>query len=135
MPRSNRPGSTRGPSSAYTDDGPPLSTSASGLRARMRSTGTSWATSSEYTRHSRTRLAISWEYWPPRSTTRTGRSSAACSGTGSGTTSPIALTCHPDLLCLLELLALRFDRRGEHELSLLDIVYRLVTAGGHRRPE
>src|SRR3954469_14346207 len=31
--------------------------------------------SCEYTRASRTRRAISCEYWPPRSTTRTGRSS------------------------------------------------------------
>src|SRR6266542_3903335 len=135
MPRSNRPGSTRGPSSAYTDDGPPLSTSASGLRARMRSTGTSWATSSEYTRHSRTRLAISWEYWPPRSTTRTGRSSAPCSGTGSGTTSPTALPGHPDLLRLLELLALGLDGRGEHQLRLLEVVDRFVAARGHRGAE
>src|SRR3954468_14606175 len=33
------------------------------------------------------RRAISWEYWPPRSTTRTGRSSGA--GSGSGTTAAL----------------------------------------------
>src|SRR4051812_49918144 len=32
-------------------------------------------------------MAISWEYWPPQSRTRTGRSSAA--GSGSGTTAAL----------------------------------------------
>ena len=39
---------------------------------------------------SRTRRAISWLYWPPRSTTRTGRSSGSASGVGSGTTFAIS---------------------------------------------
>src|SRR5438309_10624375 len=75
IPSSNRLGSTRGASSAYTDAGPPLRISACGLRARTCDAVTPWPTSSEYTRQSRTRRAISCEYWPPRSTTRTGRSS------------------------------------------------------------
>src|SRR5712691_5907682 len=75
-------GSTCGAFSAYTDAGPPLRMIAYGLRARTASGSIVWPTSSEYTRHSRTRRAISCEYCPPRSTTSTGRSSA----TGSGTT-------------------------------------------------
>ena len=48
-----------------------------------------WPTSSEYTRASRTRRAISCEYWPPRSTTSTGPSSGTGrdSGAGNGSTS------------------------------------------------
>src|SRR4029079_16445210 len=53
----------------------------------MAAAGVRWPTSSEYTLHSRTRRAISCEYWPPRSTTSTGRSSGASSGTGKGSTS------------------------------------------------
>src|SRR5438270_2694157 len=81
-PSSKMRGSTRGASSAYTDAGPPLKISACGLRARICSTVTSWPTSSEYTRHSRTRRAISCAYCPPRSRTSTGRSSGARSGSG-----------------------------------------------------
>src|SRR5919201_1106513 len=82
MPSSNSPGSTRGAPSAYTDAGPPLRISACGLRARTWSAVTPWPTSSEYTRHSRTRRAISCAYCPPRSRTSTGRSSGARSGSG-----------------------------------------------------
>src|SRR5690242_14757964 len=76
MPRSKIARSTCGASSEYTDAGPPLKTIAYGLRALTASGEIVWPTSSEYTRHSRTRRAISCEYWPPRSTTSTGRSSA-----------------------------------------------------------
>src|SRR5919108_2059216 len=86
-PRSKRPGSTPGASSAYTDAGPPERISASGCRAAISAAGASWGTSSEYTRHSRTRRAMSCEYWPPRSTTSTGRSSSGRSACGSRTTS------------------------------------------------
>src|SRR3982751_5902621 len=55
---------------------------ACGLRARIAAGEIVWPTSSEYTRHSRTRRAISCACWPPKSRTSTGRSSA----TGSGTT-------------------------------------------------
>src|SRR5437762_1249097 len=82
IPSSNTRESTCGASSAYTDAGPPLRMSAYGLRARTAAGEIVCPTSSEYTRHSRTRRAISCEYWPPRSTTSTGRSSA----TGSWTT-------------------------------------------------
>src|SRR5256714_7296495 len=82
MPRSKSAGSTCGAPSAYTDAGPPLRISACGLRARTCAAVTPCPTSSEYTRHSRTRRAISCAYCPPRSSTRTGRSSAARSGSG-----------------------------------------------------
>src|SRR4051794_27384224 len=82
MPSSKMRGSTRGAPSEYTDAGPPLRMIACGLRARIASGEIVCPTSSEYTRHSRTRRAISCAYWPPKSRTRTGRSS----GTGNGTT-------------------------------------------------
>src|SRR5215208_606212 len=84
-PRSYRAGSTCGAASAYTEAGPPERTSACGLRRRTSSGPMVCGTSSEYTRHSRTRRAISCEYWPPRAITRTGRSSGRA--TGSWTTS------------------------------------------------
>src|SRR2546430_2173625 len=79
-PSENNAGSTRGAPLAYTDAGPPLRIKACGLRARTWSGVTLCGTSSEYTRHSRTRRAISCEYCPPRSTTSTGRSSGGASG-------------------------------------------------------
>src|SRR5580765_5077484 len=79
-PSENSAGSTRGAPSAYTDAGPPLRISACGFRARTCSGVTVCGTSSEKTRHSRTRRAISCEYCPPRSTTSTGRSSGLASG-------------------------------------------------------
>src|SRR3954471_19741773 len=79
-PRSKSAGSTCGAPSAYTDAGPPLRISACGFRARTCSGVTVCGTSSEYTRHSRTRRAISCAYCPPRSTTSTGRSSGFASG-------------------------------------------------------
>src|SRR5215831_12604872 len=82
IPSEKSAGSTRGAPSAYTDAGPPLRISACGLRARTWSGVTVCGTSSEKTRHSRTRRAISWEYCPPRSTTSTGRSSGLASGKG-----------------------------------------------------
>src|SRR5712691_4803948 len=90
-PSENSSGSIRGAPSAYTDAGPPLKIKACGFRARTWSGVTLCGTSSEYTRHSRTRRAISCEYCPPRSTTRTGRSSGGASATGSRTTSPTAI--------------------------------------------
>src|SRR5581483_6004459 len=71
MPSSKTPGSTFGAPSAYTDAGPPDRISARGLRARISSGVARCETSSEYTRASRTRRAISCEYCPPKSTTNT----------------------------------------------------------------
>src|ERR1700739_3192362 len=81
MPSSKMRGATGGAPSAYTDAGPPRGMRAYGFRASPASGESVWPTSSEYTRHSRTRRAISCEYWPPRSMTSTGRSSAAGNGT------------------------------------------------------
>src|SRR2546423_577979 len=89
MPSSKTPGSTCEASSSYTDAGPPLRMSAYGLRARTAAGEIVCPTSSEYTRHSRTRRAISCEYWPPRSRTRTGRSSRAGSSTTGAASAPI----------------------------------------------
>src|SRR5919106_561976 len=130
-PRSKSPGSTCGASSAYTDAGPPERTSASGRRAASAAGEAVCATSSEYTRHSRTRRAISCEYWPPRSTTRTGRSSGLGSVAGRGTTSP-KLLCHSYSLGLLERLAFGLDRGREHDLGALELVDVLVAARRHR---
>src|SRR6266571_2187952 len=70
----------RGASSAYTEAGPPERMSACGWRARTCCAVIVCGTSSEYTRASRTRRAISCAYCPPRSTTSTGRSSGLASG-------------------------------------------------------
>src|SRR3954463_3506666 len=77
MPCSKIAGSIRGAPSAYTDAGPPERMIATGLCRRISSSDARCDTSSEYTRASRTRRAISCEYWPPRSTTSTGRSSGS----------------------------------------------------------
>src|SRR3954453_14798712 len=82
MPGSKKRAATRGAPAAHTDAGAPLRMIAWGLRARIASGEIVCPTSSEYTRHSRTRRAISCAYWPPKSRTSTGRSSF----TGSGTT-------------------------------------------------
>src|SRR5579884_937279 len=81
MPSSKMRGSTRGAPSEYTEAGPPERMSACGLRARIASGEIVCPTSSEYTRASRTRRAISCAYWPPKSRTRTGRSSTPGNGT------------------------------------------------------
>src|SRR5436305_1255202 len=86
MPCSKIAGSIRGAPSAYTDAGPPERMIATGLCQRISSTVARWEISSEYTRASRTRLAISCEYWPPRSTTSTGRSASGKSSTISAAT-------------------------------------------------
>ena len=51
--------------------GPPESTSAAGAARGSRSRSVSCGSSSEKTPHSRIRRAISCEYWPPKSSTRT----------------------------------------------------------------
>src|SRR5436190_5698961 len=71
-PASNRAGSTCGAPDSYTLDGPPDRMIAAGRLASSCSTGMECGTSSEYTLASRTRRAMSWAYWAPKSTTRTG---------------------------------------------------------------
>ena len=70
-PASNSSGPTSGAPSAYTDDGPPDRMMAAGLRSSISPTGMVWGTISLYTRASRTRRAMSWAYWAPKSTTST----------------------------------------------------------------
>src|SRR5215208_1904877 len=132
-PSRNSSGSTRGAPSAYTDAGPPLRISACGLRARTCSGVTVCGASSEYTRASRTRRAISWEYWPPRSMTRTGRSSGAASGSGR-TSAPIVRR----LLRDRHVVRVRLAESGggnPHELRLLHLLDRGCAAVSHRLPQ
>src|SRR3954453_17476356 len=69
--------STAGAPAAYTDEGPPERINAAGLRASISATGIVCGTISEWTRASRTRRAMSWAYWAPKSTTRTRSCSAS----------------------------------------------------------
>src|SRR5260370_494003 len=70
-PASSRPGGAGGAPSAYTEAGPPDRMTAFGWRASISAAGMVLGTISEYTRHSRTRRAISCAYWAPKSTTST----------------------------------------------------------------
>src|SRR3954447_12849493 len=83
-PSSSSAGSSRGAPGAYTDAGPPERTRPFGRRRRTSSTPTVWGSSSENTPHSRTRRAISWEYWPPKSSTRTSSRAAALARSSPG---------------------------------------------------
>src|SRR5712691_4968052 len=125
-------GSTCGAFSAYTDAGPPLRMIAYGLRARTASGEIVCPTSSEYTRHSRTRRAISCEYWPPKSMTSTGRSSGCGSRTGKGTTSgaPIVGRVLRDRDVVRVALA-QPGRRDAHEARVLQLVDRRRAAIAH----
>src|SRR6476660_2187971 len=71
--RSKIAGSSCGAPSAYTLAGPPDSTIAIGSLALISSTVAGCGMTSEYTRASRTRRAISCAYCAPKSTTNTGR--------------------------------------------------------------
>src|SRR6476646_766038 len=130
MPSAKTSGSTCGAPSAYTDAGPPLRISACGFRARTCAAVTPWPTSSEYTRHSRTRRAISCAYWPPRSTTSTGRSSAGRSGSGR-TSAAIVRRLFRDRHVVRMALA-EACRRDAHELRVLHLADRCRSAVAHR---
>src|SRR4029453_19394255 len=78
MPRSSRRGSRAGAPGSYTDRGPPDRIRALASWARTVSGSTSQGTTSEKTWHSRTRRAMSWAYWAPKSSTRT----VSCPGAG-----------------------------------------------------
>src|SRR5260370_37197138 len=71
MPRSKIAGSARWTPGSYTLRGPPERMIPSGERRRISSAEMEAGTISERTRHSRTRRAMSWAYWAPKSTTRT----------------------------------------------------------------
>src|SRR5918995_15901 len=135
MPSSKMPASTRGACSAYTDAGPPERITAYGFRAQICCGVTLCETSSEYTLASRTRRAISCAYWPPKSSTSTGRSSGAGSGTGSRTTSaPIVRRLLRDRHVVRVRLAQA--RAGDpHELRLLQLRDGGCAAVAHRLPQ
>src|SRR5437588_3313501 len=101
-----------------------------GLRARTASGEIVCPTSSEYTRHSRTRRAISCAYCPPRSSTRTGRSSGVRSGSGR-ILAPIVRRLLRDRHIVRVALA---QARGSdaHELRALHLLDRRRTAIAHR---
>src|SRR4051812_15623656 len=130
MPSAKTSGSTCGAPSAYTDAGPPLRISACGLRALTCAAVTPWPTSSEYTRHSRTRRAISCAYWPPRSTTRTGRSSAGRSG--SARTSAAIVRCLLRDRHVVRMAFAQPRRRDAHEARGLQILNLRRAAITHR---
>src|SRR6266508_4133810 len=131
MPSTGRPtprtsGSSDGASGSYTDAGPPERIKPAGRLAMRFATATSCGTISEYTRHSRTRRAMSCAYCAPRSMTRTGRGS--CSAV-------IRSMPHPHVLSLLIRLALGLDGWGHDQLGLLELPDRGVPRGRHRRGE
>src|SRR5256885_8101385 len=93
-----------------------------GRLASMSDTGIVEGTISLNTRHSRTRRAMSWAYWAPKSTTRTV--------SNSGISGPLAHS-----LLALQVLALAGDGRGDDDLRLLELLDRGVATGGHRELE
>src|SRR3954452_9368911 len=158
MPSTGTPSSkssrrSSGAPSEYTDAGPPDSTSAAGRRARIRSREVSWGSNSANTPHSRIRRAISWEYCPPKSRTRTSsRADSAIGGAAGGLVAVpamlpgrlvirygysrrhrgAAVRAHAHRLVALQLLALGLQGRGDHHLGALEVANVLVAAGGHR---
>src|ERR671923_1174446 len=113
--------------------------SAAGLRAATWAAESRWPTSSEYTRASRTRRAISWLYCPPRSTTRTGRSSGVASGVGSGTTfatsAPVVRSVLRDGDAVRVALVEAGWRDAREPCACLHVVHRRGTAVPHRLPQ
>src|SRR6187200_3191288 len=81
-PRSYTAGSRTGAPSTCTLFGPPLRINPAGRRAATPVAVMVDGTISEYTESSRTRRAMSWAYWAPKSTTRT-----ACWWLGADTAS------------------------------------------------
>src|SRR4051812_14603146 len=171
MPRTGMPSSSssvrsRGASGAYTDAGPPDRISPRGERRLTSSMSIVCGSSSLNTPHSRTRRAISCEYWPPKSRTSTSseRVAAAPAAGGRGVVRASATRrllpderrrgyaaavvgdrvrarrsrgsracgAHTDRLIALELLALRLERRRDHDLRAVERGDVLVTASGHR---
>src|SRR5687767_2859057 len=91
--------------------------SASSAAGLLMSPTTAWTPSS------RIRRAIRWQYCPPAFRTTIWL-------TPSG-----LLPRPPQLLGLLEDLALRLDRRRDDELGLLQLADRLGADGAHARPD
>src|SRR5918998_1597000 len=130
-PRSYTPGSSEGAPVTWTDFGPPLRITPTGFRSATSAAVMVWGTISLKTCASRTRRAISWAYWAPKSTTRTV--SKALTLVLDGGRPPSAP--HPDALQALEGLALGHQGGGDHDLRLLELLDRLVPARGHGGPQ
>src|SRR5829696_2203072 len=157
MPRTGIPRSSSwvrsfGAPSAYTEAGPPERISPRGERRRISSMAIVCGSSSLKTPHSRTRRAISCEYWPPKSRTRTSSERVALAPVAGsrGVTRASGKRllpderrrgdaaavvgdglrhwrggggrrgAHADRLRLLKLLALRLERRGDHDLGAVE---------------
>src|SRR3954453_6399189 len=86
-PAWNSAGATNGAPAAYTEDGPPDRMIGAGSLASRSWTDAVCGTISEYTLASRTRRAMSWAYWAPKSTTSTGRWVVVAGGGG------VCVTC------------------------------------------
>src|SRR5258705_6300004 len=73
---------------------------AAGSLASISATGIECGTISEYTLASRTRRAISWAYWAPKSTTRTGRGDVMGGSLPTGVRQPVfrVVGLHPLLV-------------------------------------
>src|SRR5919201_4183225 len=151
MPSTGTPSSSSsrrspGAPSEYTEAGPPESTSAAGRRSRILSRAVSWGRSSEKTPDSRILRAMSCEYCPPKSITRTSSRSRSVIGERPSTAERPSVIryghshphgrpsvgAHPHRLLSLQLLSLRLQGRGDHHLGALKIANVLVAAGGHR---
>src|SRR5438445_9173023 len=68
-PPSSRSGSTCGAPGSYTDAGPPERITPFTFRSARSARRVACGRTSQYTRHSRTRRAMSWAYCEPRSST------------------------------------------------------------------
>src|SRR3954451_17783467 len=104
-----------------------------GFRARIASGEIVWPTSSEYTRHSRTRRAISCAYWPPKSRTSTGRSSATGSGTTFGSAAIVRRFLRDRHVVRMRLA--EAGARDPNEARLLQVGDRRRPAVAHRLPQ
>src|SRR5581483_11365372 len=116
---------------------------------RRTSSRPTWCgSSSENTPHSRTRRAISCEYWPPKSRTTTssemgGRFAASMGPSGPVRTGALVdthgrgrcLGAHAHALLALEVLALGLERRRYRELRPVELGDVPIAAGGHRRAQ
>src|ERR1019366_7647036 len=153
-PSSSSSRSSGGASCSYTEAGPPDRITPFGRRRSTSAAPTWCGSSSEKTPHSRTRRAISCEYWPPKSSTTTSSVAAAgiesaLGGSAAAGTGLVAVTglvgdtdrrgfavrAHPDALLALELLAFGLERRRDRQLGAVELGDVAVAAGRHRGPQ
>src|SRR5258708_26545303 len=125
IPADSASGSTCGAPGSYTLAGPPPRISPAGSRFFSSDHGVVPGTSSQYTLASRTRRAISWLNWDPKSRTRMVSPRAPPfvvlrSWAAAAVMLRSALP-HAYVLGLLEDLALRRDRRRDHHFHVLEL--------------